>query len=374
MSQPKVSFAARFSGRPVIKALSSAFVAGLLLSGCSSPSTAPASTPAANSDETGDSAWKQIVDGANKEGKVVVYLSITGVDDRLKAAWKAAYPGISLEIFRTGSAELLSRLDQEKGTGATGADVAVMADASWYEKNSSRLLGPTGPQFPKLWQGTNFSRSDGKYVLVDAAPLGVAYNTDVVSKLGAQPIESYKDLLQPKLKDYVGFTPAGNAAAALQWWYEVSKSIGGTEALQQLKALDPHPYPSLVPMVQALAAGEHAVVAYSSLASAKDLQAQGAPIKVVVPKPAVGGGHYVSVVDWSKNMNAAQVFRNWLLSPAGQIALNGPGDLYTPLQVSAIPNAPTTMTSIPADMVVTDGVITPEQKTWMDKVWTPAFG
>ncbi|SNT35906.1 ABC transporter substrate-binding protein [Rhodococcoides kyotonense] len=346
----------------------------ILTVGCSSPAQQPAqSDGVSNSDAGGDAAWQETVQAAKSEGRVVVYLSITGVEDTLKQAWSAAYPDITLEVFRAGSAELLSRLDQEKGTATSGADAVVMADAGWYRDNAARLLPPTGPGYYERWDGTEYSYEDGKYVLVDAAPLGLVSNTDAVEELGADPIEEYEDLLQPELAGNLAFTPAQNASAALQWWYTVSDAVGGTDALEKIADLAPHPYPSLMPLVQAVAAGEQAVGAYSSLAAAYELQDQGAPIEVTVPSPAVGGGHFVSVVDWSANKNAAQVFRNWILSPAGQIALNGAGDMYTPLSIADIPEAPAEMVSIPDDMVVTDGIVTAEQQKWFDDAWTPIF-
>jgi iron(III) transport system substrate-binding protein len=361
----------RVTGRTAFR-LAAAVASLMLFTACSPGSSEPA-VAVQDADASGDAAWKKTVTDAKTEGRVVLYLSITGVDDRLQTAWKAAYPEISLQIFRTGSAEILSRLDQEKSTGAEGADVTVMADAGWYADSKSRLMEPSGPAHLKYWEGSKFSHEKGKYVLVDAAPLGLAYNTNVIKQIGATPIKTYEDLLQPALKDYVAYTPADNASAALQWWHTVDKSLGGTEGLKKLKTLNPKPYKSLTPMVQALAAGEHAAAAYTSLAVAYDLQKQGAPIEVVVPSPAVGGGHFVAAVDWATHKSAAQVFRNWLLSPAGQIALNGPGDLYTPLALEELPNAPAGMKQIPEDMYVTDGTVTPEQQSWMKNVWNETF-
>lgn len=365
----------RHGTKPPSAVLAAIGVGCLLLAACGSdgPGTDTATGGRGDADAGGGPAWAETVAAAEEEGSVVLYLSITGVDDRLNEAWEAAYPGISLEIFRTGSAELLARLDQEKSTDAAGADVTIHADEGWFLDNGERLSDVTGPAYEEYWGDSKFAYADGDYILVDGAPLGVAYNTNVIEEIGVDPIEEYADLLQPELEGYIGFTPSENASATLQWWYTVSESIGGA-GIEELAALDPQPYASLTPLVEALAAGEHAVGVYASLSVVYGLQAQGAPLEVVVPTPAIGGGHFVATVDWASHPNAAEVFRNWILSPEGQVALNGPGDLYTPLSVADIPDAPDTMQSIPEDMFVTNGIVTAEQQAWMDEVWTPAFG
>lgn len=369
---PTVATTGHRTRRRMRAALGVVAASTMLLTACSSAAPEPSAAPTSDA-AVSDPAWQQVIDDAKQEGSVVLYLSITGVEDRIKAAWSKAYPDISLEVFRTGSSELLTRLDQEKDTGAAGADAVVMADLGWYNDAADRLLAPEGPHFAELWEGSDFSKNDGRSVLVDAAPLGVAYNTEVIASLGADPIEEYADLLQPELDGYIGFTPAENAAATLQWWYTLTPALGGEDGIAELAELSPVAFPSLVPLTQALAAGEYAVAAYSSLAASLELKASGAPIEIVVPSPAIGGGHYVSVVDWATHKNAALLFRDWLLSPDGQIALNGAGDLYTPLSLDKIPGAPAEMVSTPDDMVVTDGIITPEQQVWMDDVWKAHF-
>jgi iron(III) transport system substrate-binding protein len=348
----------------------------LLVAACGGGGGTAVDTVAAvpSADEGGGPDWDRTVEAARAEGKVVLYLSVTGVDDRLKRGFEAAYPGISLEIFRTGSGELLSRLDQEGATRSVGADVTVNADKGWFENNLPRLAPPAGPAYERFWKGGPSTFEDGRFALVDAAPLVVAYNTDVLAAAGAKPITSFADLLQPQLKGLIGYTPAQNATAALQYWYAASPALGGADGLRAFAAQQPKAYSSLTPLVQALAAGEHGVAVYASQATVDPLAAKGAPLATVVPDPQIGGGHYAGVVDWASHPNAAQVFRNWLLSPQGQAALTGPGDLLSPLPVSAVPNAPSSMTSIPASMFVTDGQVTPVQRTWMDDVWTPALG
>jgi iron(III) transport system substrate-binding protein len=358
----------------VVALLGAACLVALAACGGAGAPAVPGASAVPSADEGGGPEWQRVVDAARAEGKVVLYLSVTGVDDRLEQGFQAAYPGISLDIFRTGSGELLSRLDQEAATRSAGADVTVNADKAWFEKNLDRLVAPAGPAYDRYWKGARSVYADGRFALVDAAPLVIAYNSDVLDGVGAHPITSFADLLQPQLKGLIGYTPAQNATAALQYWFTATPALGGADGLRRFAAQQPKAYSSLTPLVQALAAGEHGVAVYASQATVDPLAAKGAPLETVVPDPQIGGGHFAGVVNWATHPNAAQVFRNWLLSPQGQAALTGPGDLLTPLPLSAVPNAPQTMASIPTSMFVTDGQVTSEQRAWMDDVWTPALG
>ncbi len=352
----------------------------LLLAACGGGAAPPATGGAAavaavpSADQGGGPDWDRTVQAARAEGKVVLYLSVTGVDERLKQGFEAAYPGITLDIFRTGSGELLSRLDQENATRSAGADVTINADRGWFERNLAALQEPTGPAYQRHWSSSPAAFEGGRFALVDAAPLVVAVNTEVLASAGARPIRTFADLLQPQLKGLIGYTPAQNASAALQYWFTASTALGGAEGLKRFADQGPTPYTSLTPLVQALAAGEHGVAVYASQATVDPLVDQGAPLETTVPDPPIGGGHFVGVVGWATHPNAAQVFRNWVLSPQGQAALTGPGDLLSPLPVAEVPNAPASMATIPPTMFVTDGQVTADQRAWMDDAWTPALG
>ena len=54
-----------------------------------------------------------LIEAAKKEGKVVLYSSMDlPVGEKLGKAFEAAYPGISVQIERSGSERLFQRIDQ----------------------------------------------------------------------------------------------------------------------------------------------------------------------------------------------------------------------------------------------------------------------
>src|SRR5205807_4090115 len=82
----------------------------------------------------------QLIEAAKKEGKVVYYSSMDlPVGEKLGKAFEAAYPGITIQIERSGSERLFQRIDQEFGSGIRAADVINTSDAShvitWKRNN-----------------------------------------------------------------------------------------------------------------------------------------------------------------------------------------------------------------------------------------------
>ena len=66
------------------------------------------------------------------------------------------------------------------------------------------------------------------------------------------------------------------------------------------------------------------------LGSTIPLIEQGAPIKVVVPKPGFGYANGMTLLGWAKRPNAAQVFFDYLTSVRGQTMLAAKGEMASP--------------------------------------------
>src|SRR5438094_10445296 len=87
-----------------------------------------------------------LVEAAKKEAKVILYSSMDlPVGEKLGKAFEAAYPGIAVQIERSGSERLFQRIDQEFASGIRVCDVVNSADASHFipwkrkDRKSTRL-------------------------------------------------------------------------------------------------------------------------------------------------------------------------------------------------------------------------------------------
>src|ERR1700761_3285886 len=73
----------------------------------------------------------ELVDAAKKEGKVILYSSMDlPVGEKLGKAFEAKYPGMEVQIERSGSERLFQRVDQEFASNIHAADVINSSDAS----------------------------------------------------------------------------------------------------------------------------------------------------------------------------------------------------------------------------------------------------
>src|SRR5438270_6193044 len=75
----------------------------------------------------------KLIDAARNEGKVVLYSSVDlPVGEKLGKAFEAQYPGIAVQIERSGSERLFQRVNQEFASNIHAADVINSSDASHF--------------------------------------------------------------------------------------------------------------------------------------------------------------------------------------------------------------------------------------------------
>ncbi len=72
--------------------------------------------------------------GQAPSGKLVLYTSQPERDAAQTVdAFKKAYPGVEVEVFRSGTTEVMGKLAAEFAGGASKADVLLLADAATME-------------------------------------------------------------------------------------------------------------------------------------------------------------------------------------------------------------------------------------------------
>src|ERR687887_2504292 len=111
----------KYSRREVLKA-SSGLVAGAVFA---QPlkAAAPAPTP----------VTAALIDAARKEAKVSFYTALElTTSERLAKAFEAKYPGITVQVERSGAERNFQRIAQEYGSGIRVADVLESSDASHF--------------------------------------------------------------------------------------------------------------------------------------------------------------------------------------------------------------------------------------------------
>ena len=139
-----------------------------------------------------------LIEAARKEAKVILYSSMDlPVGEKLGKAFEAQYPGIAVQIERSGSERLFQRLDQEFASGIRAADVVNSSDASHFiswKKNG--WLAPFVTEDIAQHFLPEYRDPDGMFATSRIWLSSIAYNTNLVKPEHAP--KSFADLLDPK--------------------------------------------------------------------------------------------------------------------------------------------------------------------------------
>src|SRR5919206_4749811 len=118
-----------FSRRDLLQG-SAAAAAGVLTSSAKVLAAAPPAT----------AITPQLIDAAEKEGKVVYYTSIDlPLAEKIAKAFEAKFPGVAVRVERTGAERVFQRIGQEYGSNIHAVDCANSSDAAhfivWKKQN-----------------------------------------------------------------------------------------------------------------------------------------------------------------------------------------------------------------------------------------------
>ena len=314
--------------------------------------------------QQGDANWQRIVAAARREGSLVIYhQAVPVVLERITKDFMAQYPEIKVEIRRLITPVThMQAIENEKSTRIDGADITQYANAIWYRDRAQdnyfqKPVGPALADYPKehlLY---------GQVAVVAIMPFVMGYNTNLVKT----PITSYRDLLRPEFKGKVGSSDL--VAETVYAYYEWLENTQGPDFLAQFAAQNPKLTAGVVPLFQAIAAGELAAGAWGIHSIANGLIAQGAPIKVVQPNPAFASADVVAALAHARRPNAALVFMDYIMSRRGQGAWNGTGE--TASVIPGIPGSLDAKTMQPWDVFRYTPEFQRNYKARFDKMFKP---
>src|SRR3954466_10891839 len=101
--------------------------------GLSALATAVLARSAYGADAAPAKITPELIAAAKAEGKVVFYTSVeVQVGERVAKAFEAKYPGVSVQVERSGSERVFQRIGQEYGSRLYVADVVSTSDAAHF--------------------------------------------------------------------------------------------------------------------------------------------------------------------------------------------------------------------------------------------------
>ncbi|MGB7947472.1 MAG: extracellular solute-binding protein [Candidatus Binatia bacterium] len=257
---------------------------------------------------------EQLIAGAKKEGKLVVYASATAPQLQMYfAAFNKRYPFIKTEFFRTGKQKLVSRILFENQAKQHIADVihtsVIETDIVKKRGALSRYVPYQAASYP-----SEYKDPEGYWTSAYASGTLLGFNSSLVKR--AEAPKSYDDLLNPRWKNALAID-----ANKIEWFAMLLK-LKGRPFIEKLAAQSPSVRDGNTLVLQLLAAGEFPVAAGVYEYSIEALKEKGAPVDWIGLEPVITYTVAVSLPAQPPRPFAAKLFIEWLLSKEGQEVIN----------------------------------------------------
>jgi iron(III) transport system substrate-binding protein len=248
-------------------------------------------------------------------GKLVLYTSQPERDAaQTVSAFKQAYPGVEVEVFRSGTTEVMGKLAAEFAGGQPKADVLLIADAASMEslKKDGRLLPYPEAKVNGLESGSY--DADKTYFGSKLITTGIAVNTAAKGRPA-----SWADLAKPENKGQIAMpSPLYSGAAAIMLGTMTERPDLGWAFFEKLKAANAVAVRGNGAVLTAVATGEKS---YGVLVDfmAFNAKAKGSPVDFIFPAEGVPAvTEPVAILKTTQNAAAARAFIDFILSDEGQ--------------------------------------------------------
>lgn len=249
-------------------------------------------------------------------GSLMVYTSTPNeAMTALVAEFNKAHPGVKVEFFRSGTTEVLNKLQAEFAAGSPQPDVVFIADAVAMQqlKDDGRLLAYADAPIQGFPDG--FADPDKTFFGTKLIPTGIAWNT----KSGAPAPKSWADLLSAAAKDQVIMaSPLYSGAAVIHVGTVAAQPGLGWDYLDKLAGNGAVAGQGNGTVMEAVATGQKSygiIVDFMAL----NAKAKGSPVDFVYPADGVSVvTEPVAILKTADDVADAKTFVNWLLSDDGQ--------------------------------------------------------
>jgi iron(III) transport system substrate-binding protein len=268
------------------------------------------------------------LEAAKKEGKVVWYTSLAlSSSEKVAKLFETAYPGVKVEVQRTGSQRILQRMMQELSSNIRNVDVVHTSDAGHYvllkEKKLLMQYAPAGIEA----FGAGFKDRDGYHFGLRATVTVIAYNTRAVP--AAEAPRTWKDLLDPKWRGklvtahpgYSGVIATHVLALVHLHGWDYFKALAQNKPMLVQSAVDPS---------GVVASGERPVAVDGGDYTFYQVKKKGNPVEIVYPKEGVPLVVSPSAItSFAPHPNAAKLFTDFIFSRDMQQVLADTEGLYS---------------------------------------------
>ncbi|MDH3445479.1 MAG: extracellular solute-binding protein [Deltaproteobacteria bacterium] len=282
--------------------------------------------------------WDKAINGAKKEGKVVVW-GPPGelIRKALTEGFQKAFPEIPMEYSGARGGEQATRIRSERDGGVISVDVLLSGTTTAnIRMKPMKALDPIEPALilpevaePKYWKGNGIEYSDPKtrfnLVFVNSLKVLIIYNPDQVKP---EEIDELPKLLNPKWKGKFVINdplPTGAGNVTFRWIWRVLGPEKATDYFRKIRAAAGVVDRDQRRQIEWISQGKYAFLLAPSDGTLGQLLKRG--LKVGLLPELKDYGTYVSasfgsamLVNKAPHPNAAAVFLNWVLGKDGQTA------------------------------------------------------
>lgn len=278
--------------------------------------------------------YAKVIDGAKKEGKLVIYSATDSkAAEPLIKDFSALYPGIKVEYNDMNSTEVYNRFISEAAAGGATADLMWSSAMDLQVKLVADGYGlayksPEGAAVPGWanWKDTAYGTTFEPAVFVYNKRLVPADEVPATHADLAKLITTKADKYQGKVTTYdiekagVGFTFITNDLAVNPHFWDFAKTLGQAGVRVQS---------STGTMLERISSGEN-LIGYNMLGSYALVRAKKDPsIGVAFPKDYTLVLSRVMFINKSaKNVNAAKLWLDYVLSKRGQTVIANESQLF----------------------------------------------
>lgn len=303
--------------RSMKKAVSLTLAAGVLalaVAGCSQK-TGPSSSDAGSSQAAGSPASSQT---QQVTGHITVYTSESQdlVTDMLED-FVSRNPGITYNLYRSGSGDVISKLSTELQAGGTEADIIWFADMGYIHQLDGQGLIEHYTPAAAADIDPKFNYNDGM-----AFEVRQIFNIIAVNTLkNTVDIQDWADLCKPELAGKFAMADPSYSGGAFTTLVTLTQEGGpGWELYQGMRDNDVKFEQSNGNLQTKLSSGEYQAVSVVDF-MIRNAQADGAPVEIIWPKSgAVMVPTPIAMLSTVKEENraACHAFLDYLLSEDGQ--------------------------------------------------------
>lgn len=258
----------------------------------------------------------ELYEAAKKDGEVNWYVSAFSTADaeRIKTAFAARYPGITINIQRQTAGTLFQRVSEELRANSPLCNVlSTTGTSSFFAlRDAGQLVEYRPRNLDTMLDAYREPKIENYLQMVSATVMAIGYNTKGVP--AAEAPKSWLDLTQPKWKGKLVVCHPAFQGSSVSWCLVMQK-LYGNSFFTKLKDVQPQMARSLVDTSTLVASGERQV-GISYVGGILETASKGNPVGLVYPTDGIViADSYTTILKGRKNLNASKLLNEFLLSP-----------------------------------------------------------